>query len=247
VPKKLLALNLVLGAVSAACIAFTVRQLALAPPATVPSPPRRPGASAERVAPTPDLRPPPASAYSVVATRSVFSPTRTETTTGNPGAAAGFAVVKPSMHGVVLRDTNPIAYLEDPLTKRVAGYRIGDSIAGGTVKTIAADRVVIARPDGEVDVRLHDPSKPRPAPPAPAAPPGRAAVPIPGAGAVPTVRTPANIIPPGLPATLVPPRAQLPRVQAPPGVSLPAPGRLPAPNPGRRFLVPPIGNVAPQR
>src|SRR2546425_1533713 len=43
--------------------------------------------------------------------------------------------------GVVLRDTNPIAYLEDPLTKRVAGYRIGDTIAGGRVEAITADHV----------------------------------------------------------------------------------------------------------
>jgi len=44
----------------------------------------------------------------------------------------------------------------DPLTKRIAGYRIGDPIAGGTVQTISADAVLISRPDGIVDVRLRD-------------------------------------------------------------------------------------------
>src|SRR2546425_9292640 len=83
--------------------------------------------------------------------------------------------------GVVLRDTNPIAYLEDPLTKRVAGYRIGDTIAGGRVEAITADHVLISRPDGIMDVRLRDPSKPRPAPPAQPAVPGQPPVPgVPG-------------------------------------------------------------------
>src|SRR3989475_11843541 len=106
-------------------------------------------------------------AYGVHATRSVLSPPRSEWPGAGMAGGPAVNIVKPSLHGVVLRDGAPIAYLEDPLTKRIAGYRIGDPIAGGTVKTISADAVVIARPDGVVDVRLRDPSKPRP--PAPAA------------------------------------------------------------------------------
>src|SRR5262249_35811798 len=113
----------------------------------------------------------PAQAYSVITARNLFSPTRSESTgPPTPGGAPQALIAKPNLHGVVLREGSPIAYLEDPLTKRIAGYRVGDPIAGGTGQTISADAVVISRPDGMVDVRLRDPSKPRPAaPPQPVA------------------------------------------------------------------------------
>jgi hypothetical protein len=118
---------------------------------------------------------------------------------------------KPNLYGVVLRDENSIAYLEDPTTRRVAGYRVGDSVAGGTVQRISADRVVLARPDGPLDVRLHDPSKPKPAAPAetqPGRPPLAGARPVPRLGATPE----AGPVPPGrrLPPSLLrrlPPQA----------------------------------------
>ena len=72
----------------------------------------------------------------------------------------------------MLREGAPIAYLEDPNTKRVGGYRVGDSVAGGMVQTISSEGVVINRPDGNMDVRLRDPGKPRPTPVA--LPPGGA-------------------------------------------------------------------------
>lgn len=251
-PRKLLALNVLLGAVSAACIAFVAQQLVLAPPAAAPARPHQPGPSGEGAGPAPDVRRPPASAYNVVATRSIFSPTRTETATLGPGAGGpGVAAVKPHMHGVVLRDTNPLAYLEDPVTKRVAGYRIGDSIAGGTLKTIASDRVVIARPDGEMDVRLRDPSKPRPALPVPAAQPAGAAAPVvPGAAPASAAQTPPSIFPPGLGPALVPPRVAPAQVQTPPtppAVGPSVPGRRPVPSVGQRFPIPPIGNAQPRQ
>jgi hypothetical protein len=102
--------------------------------------------------------------YGVVATRTLFNPGRSDRAVAP--VAAGPAVpplARPSLHGIILRDGAPVAYLEDPATKRVAGYRLGDTIIGGSVQTIAADHVIIARPDGNVDVRLHDPSRPRPA------------------------------------------------------------------------------------
>jgi hypothetical protein len=95
------------------------------------------------------------------------------------------ALPKPSLFGVVLQDGVPIAYLEDPVTKRVARYRVGDTVAGGTVKTIESDTVQLSRPDGQITVRLHDPSRPRAAvPPTPGAPQG-----TPAAGAPPGVPT----------------------------------------------------------
>jgi hypothetical protein len=102
----------------------------------------------------------PDGAYAVVAGRNLFSPTRSEVTVAvAPSSTA--PVAKPNLYGVVLRDGGSIAYLEDPTTKRVARYRVGDIVGGGTVRSIAPDHVVLARGDATVEVRLNDPSKPR--------------------------------------------------------------------------------------
>jgi hypothetical protein len=236
-PTRLLALNVLLGSVSLACAAFIAWEL-VAPASTPPARPR-PAAPAAAPALPPEAPRAPASAYAVVATRNVFSPSRTEAPV-TAAAGAAVAVMKPNLHGVVLRDQNPIAYLEDPLTKRVAGYRVGDSIAGGILKTIAADRVVIARPEGVIDVKLRDPSKPRPAA-APAGAPAAAppaGVPVPAPGAVPPAI-------PAPPAGVTPGPA--PRVQLEPGAPgtmvgpFMLPGRRPSPSLGNRLPLPPLG------
>jgi hypothetical protein len=230
VGRKLLVLNVLLAGVSLFCVAFIVEQLGFSSPPAPAARPRPPAAAGPAAAATPAAPRPPAAAYNVVATRNVFSPTRTETTEA-PGAGAALAVVKLNLHGVVLRDTNPIAYLEDPLTKRVAGYRIGDTIAGGKVEAIAADRVVITRPEGTVDVRLRDPSKPRPAPPAPAAAPGAPGV-------------------PGAPPAVGPPRVPIQQPQVTPGVppqlSPFIPSRRPSPSLGSRLPPTRPGDAPPQ-
>jgi len=153
--------------VSVLCIVLIAKQLLTARPPATPRGRPAVGASAA-TAPAGDSRLPP-QAYNVIASRNLFSPTRSETAGPALAGGAPVLVAKPALHGVVLREGSPIAYLEDPLTKRIAGYRVGDPIAGGTVQTISADTVVIARPEGMVDVRLRDPSKPRPAPPQPGA------------------------------------------------------------------------------
>ncbi len=159
-------LNVLLAGVSLASVVYIVRQVT--PSATAPT--TRPRLTSRPIVATPSTTPGPsrrAGNYDVVASRNLFSPTRMETasptarTTGSVSAAP-----KPNLYGVVLRDGAPIAYLEDPATKRVAGYRTGDTVAGGRVQLIAADHVVLARPEGPVEVRLNDPAKPRPqAPP----------------------------------------------------------------------------------
>ena len=101
---------------------------------------------------------------------------------------------KPVLHGVVMDGPKSRAYLEDPLLKRTFGYAVGDTVGGGRVESIAADRVVIGRGEGLLEVLLHDPSKPRPAPTAAGpAGPGVPAVPAPGAAAqsAPAPATPA--------------------------------------------------------
>jgi hypothetical protein len=239
-PRRLIAINAALVVIAAVSVGLIVKQLVSTRP--VEAPRARGSAAAPAAAATPAETPKPSpQAYSVVAARNLFSPTRSET----PGAgivsgAPATPVVKPNLHGVVLRDGSPVAYLEDPMTKRIAGYRVGDPIAGGTVQTISADAVIIARPEGAVDVRLRDPSKPRPVPPAPGRPdatgqqpaPGQAPQPQPAPGIVP----PRAFLPPGQPVPQPVPQA-VPGVQPPltPGQPAPFPFQRPSPSLGRRL------------
>src|SRR5207244_10933484 len=159
-PKKLLIINLILLAIAAASVLFIVRQFTA--PMAMPLASRgRPAPAGTATGRGQDGSRPPAGAYGVVASKNLFSPTRTEAPVTQTTAAA--AAMKPNLYGVVPREGAPIAYLEDPTTKRVSGYRIGDAVGGGTVQAINADSVSITRPDGKMDVRLRDPGKPRPA------------------------------------------------------------------------------------
>jgi hypothetical protein len=230
-PKRLLVLNVLFLTVAGAAAAYIVHEVTAPPvrpaiPRSRPPAATTPAAAAEAPAP----RPAPGS-YSMVVSRNLFSPTRSEAPPAPATAAAGKPAtppVKPNLHGVVLRDGSPVAYLEDPATKRVAGYRLGDSIAGGTVQAIHADHIVLTRPEGPLDVRLHDPAKPRPAAPPPVA-------------AAPPLQQPGT------------PGAQMPQQPPPPAIQ---PGVQPPPGfpPGRRQLppnllrrVPPTTTDAPQR
>ena len=115
-------------------------------------------------------------AYDVIVAKYLFNPSRTE---GRPEQATRPAVPlppKPTLLGVVVDGSVSRAYLEDPSTKRVSGYHVGDSVAGGKLEKITNDRVQISRPDGLMEIILRDPSKPAPAPPTPA--PTRGAAPV---------------------------------------------------------------------
>ena len=149
--RRLLTLNVVLAIVSIALAAGLVRTLivrrALPPPgaprtATVPAPARQ----------NIDSSP---SDYAVIAARNLFNPNRSETT------VAMAPVAKPILHGVVINGAKGRAFLEDPAAKRIAGYSAGDMIGGGQIERISDDRVVIARPEGRLEVLLRDPSKPK--------------------------------------------------------------------------------------
>jgi hypothetical protein len=231
----LLVLNVLLGGVGLFCLAFVVQQLVWAPsPPTARPRPATPSNSP--LGGTPEPPRPPASAYNIIAGRSVFSPTRSEAPTA--GASAPLVGSKPNLQGVVLRDANPIAYLEDPLTKRVSGYRIGDTIAGGKLEQINADHVVISRPDGNIDVRLRDPSKPRPAPPAQPGQPGAA----PGVPAAPPPATQPGLIPP----RVMVPQQPVPQPQGPPINRLLPPGRRLPPGLGSGLPLPPASEAIQQ-
>ncbi len=149
--RRLLALNVVLAIVSIALAAGIVRTLVVRRALPTPAAPRTatvPAPATQNVDSDP-------SGYAVIAARNLFNPNRSET------AVAMAPVSKPILHGVVIDGAKSRAFLEDPATKRVASYSAGDMVGGGRIEQISDDRVVIARPEGLLEVLLRDPSKPR--------------------------------------------------------------------------------------
>lgn len=169
-PRRLLVLNAVLAIL---CLVFAVgivRTLLVKHPVPGPAPAAQRAAAASQPTATTEAGNPGLDAFAVIAAQNLFNPGRSET-----AVAAAVSVAKPILHGVVIHGAQSRAYLEDPTAKRVAGYSVGDTMGGGKIQKIADDRVVIARPEGLIEVLLQDPSKPRPAPTAPAVPAGAAA------------------------------------------------------------------------
>lgn len=210
--RRLPLLTVLLVVASVAFAALIVREITRVPRGAKPRP--QPSASvAPPQAPAPAAAAPAAPPnYTVVASRNLFSPSRTEAPPPPPAPVTPPAPVlpKPNLYGVVLLDGTPVAYLEDPVSKRVARYRVGDHVAGGTVQTIGSDTVTLTRPEGQVMVRLHDPTRPRPAAPAgtpgAGAPPGAAGAPV---GPVP--QPPGGVFPEGAPPqSLIQPRRPTP-------------------------------------
>jgi hypothetical protein len=177
-PRRLVMANTALGLIAAGLFTYIVWELTRPLSSPARPRPRAVSAASPSALPAPAGRDGGPAAWANVASRNLFSPTRSDSGGANAGIAAAPLGPKPNLYGVVLREGAPIAYLEDPVTRRVTAYRVGDSVAGGVVKSITADAVMLARPDGQMDVRLHDPGKPRPAipvtPQAPGAPPAGA-------------------------------------------------------------------------
>ena len=155
--KRLLLLNLILVSVAVVFSVQLGRTFRSAPPL---APPRV--TSPAQVTPPPTTEEPargttPLAAYDVVAGKNLFNPSRSEAGTASVAPAA-----RPVLYGIVLKDGAPSAFLEDPVTKKVVGYKVGDAVAGGELERIEADRVVIRRGDDTFEVLLKDPQKPRP-------------------------------------------------------------------------------------
>ena len=246
-PRRFVALNLALAAAATLLIVYIVRQFVA--PMPLPVGGRR--AAGPAMSTVTDTAKTPPSAYNVVAARNLFSPTRTEAPSST--SVTALPVSRPNLFGVVVRDSGSIAYLEDPTTKRVAGYRVGDKIQGATVQAIKVDGVTIDGPGGPMDVRLHEPNKPRAMPAAATATPPSVAPALPGvippAATAPAPSQAAQ--PPPQPAQqgMVPPAGQPPGVGVPgqPGVTPPViPGRRPLPPNLLRRLPPGMGD-APQQ
>src|SRR5262245_21593767 len=110
---------------------WTAPPSAAAAPAAAPAPATEPPAASTARPPAPS-----AAAYTIIAERNLFSPTRNE---AGPeplpratvaGAGANQAPIrpaeKPRLYGVVIGvDGGARAYLWDPQTKRVFGYKVG--------------------------------------------------------------------------------------------------------------------------
>jgi hypothetical protein len=62
--------------------------------------------------------------------------------------------VQPLLYGVIYGNRGWVAYIEDPLTKTVAPYRVGDAVAGQTVETIEDERVLLKGPGGTMEIHL---------------------------------------------------------------------------------------------
>src|SRR5881397_2609170 len=246
--RTLVAVNLALAAVAVLLVLYIGRQFVA--PTSLPLGGRRAVTSAGTTDSADSPRPP-ASAYNVVAARNLFSPTRTEAPSSSVVTAS--PLIKPNLFGVVVRERGSIAYLEDPTTKRVAGYRVGDRIMGGTVQAIKADGVTIDAPGGAMDVRLHDPGKPRATPAAAAGTPQPGMAPVLPGVIPPTATTP---VPPTVAQPPTQPNQPPVMPGQPPMVGVPGqptigtppviPGRRPLPPNLLRRLPPGMGD-APQQ
>ncbi len=176
VSKRLLLVNVILAAVAVFFVVSLVRDLTRSRPLPPPPAPRR----AQATAPVEEqaqsaIAGEQLAGYNVIVAKHLFNPSRSE---GGATAAAVPAAPpppKPMLLGVVVDGPKSRAYLEDATTKRVFGYQIGDTVAGGRLDQITDDKVVIVRPDGAMEVMLRDPSKPKPAAAPPAGAPGQPA------------------------------------------------------------------------
>jgi hypothetical protein len=92
--------------------------------------------------------------YDVIAARNLFDPSRSEATRSVRRAQDAAPQARPVLYGLVLSDDPGLglAYLEDPRTGRITGYRVGDPVASGRVERIERDRVLIRRADELVEV-----------------------------------------------------------------------------------------------
>jgi hypothetical protein len=215
VSKKLLALNIALAGLAIFLGAWLVRDLAASRPLPPPPPPRKPAAAATTEEPAADSTAQDRlTAYNVIVTKYLFNPSRAEGGAAEVAKPAVPLPPKPLLLGVVVDGKASRAYLEDPSTKRVFGYQVGDSVAGGKLDKITDDRIQISRSDGQMEVMLRDPTKPRPPAPAAATPahaPGQPAAqpgvvqPQPGVVQQPT--DPSQGAPPARGRPPIPPRS----------------------------------------
>jgi hypothetical protein len=72
-----------------------------------------------------------------------------------PRVAAPAAV--PLLYGIVLRGEDSVAYMEDPRTRRITGFKRGDPVGAGVLERIEERHVTVRLPSGPVDIRVDAP------------------------------------------------------------------------------------------
>ena len=109
----------------------------------------------------------------LVTLRTPGSPSATATPPGSaqpaptaPGSGPPRVPASLLLYGVIHGEGGWLAYIEDPKSRTVTAYRIGDSIDGKTVETIEDERVILRGPEGAIEIRLSDekpgvPKRPR--------------------------------------------------------------------------------------
>ena len=152
--KKLLAFNVVVAGLAVLLAAWLVRDLTASRPLPPPPAPRKAaGAPASEDAPSENAAQERLTAYNVIVAKYLFNPSRTEGVAAEAVAKPAVPLPpKPILLGVVMDGPSSRAYLEDPSTKRVFGYQVGDSVAGGKLEKITDDRIQISRADGLMEV-----------------------------------------------------------------------------------------------
>lgn len=156
--KRLFGVNAVLAGLSVGFSVYIVWNMTTPLGPSVGIPPTPVGSTIIEPDTTPMLATP--ALYAAVASRNLFSPTRTDRQAVD-AAVVGTPGLRLHLLGVVLAGEGSIAYLEDPASKHVYGYRLGDSVAGATIRAIEAGRIVLERRNQWMDVPLHDPSRPK--------------------------------------------------------------------------------------
>ena len=147
--SPLLVLDVLLVGVSVVLLFSVVRTLMMSdrlPPIPAPRPVETAPSSNARV-----TKARASAGYDVIPARNLFDPSRSEPTRSARPAQDAVPQAKPVLYGLVLSDDAGLglAYLEDPRTGRITGYRVGDSLANGRVERIERDRVLI-RQGGEL-------------------------------------------------------------------------------------------------
>ena len=67
----------------------------------------------------------------------------------------------PEVQGIIVRDEGAVAYIRDPQTNQVKGYRVGDKVGDAVIEKIGEREVVLTTPKGRIEVRLEErPTRP---------------------------------------------------------------------------------------
>lgn len=74
-----------------------------------------------------------------------------------PTAPRAASAAVPLLYGIVLRGEDSVAYMEDPRTRRVTGFKRGDTVGAGVLERIEERHVTVRLPSGPVDIRVDAP------------------------------------------------------------------------------------------